>query len=151
AGGVAVSASLRTSNPRIHAVGEVTGEPQLAHHVEHQAEIVLAAIRSGRDADQNPALLPRLVLTDPELAEVGLAADQAATRHDGTRILRWPYAENDRAAAEGRTAGHVKLVADKEGKLLGAAVAGASASELIGLWTLALASGMAVRDVAGIA
>jgi pyruvate/2-oxoglutarate dehydrogenase complex dihydrolipoamide dehydrogenase (E3) component len=151
ASGITVSATLRTSNPRIHAIGDVTGEPHLAHHLEHQAEIALAAIRSGRDTGQNPGLVPRLVLTDPELAEVGLGADQAARLHGKIRILRWPYAENDRAAAEARTAGHVKLVVDKQGKLLGAAIAGAGASELIGLWTLALAKGMAVGDVAGLA
>jgi pyruvate/2-oxoglutarate dehydrogenase complex dihydrolipoamide dehydrogenase (E3) component len=151
AAGIGVSAALRTSNPRIYAVGDVTGEPHLAQHVEHQAAIVLAAIRSGRDTDQKPALLPRLVLTDPELAEVGLSPEQAASRHRDVRILRWPYAENARAAAEGRTAGHVKLVSDKQGKLLGAAVAGALASELIGLWTLALTKGMNVADLAGIA
>jgi pyruvate/2-oxoglutarate dehydrogenase complex dihydrolipoamide dehydrogenase (E3) component len=150
-GGIAVSASLRTSNRRIWAVGDVTGEPHLAHHVEHQAEIVLAAIRSGRDPDQNPALMPRLVLTDPELAEVGLTAEQAAQLHGEIRVLRWPYAENDRAAAQRRTVGHVKLVTDKAGKLLGAAVAGAGASDLIGLWTLALGKGMAVHDIAGLA
>jgi pyruvate/2-oxoglutarate dehydrogenase complex dihydrolipoamide dehydrogenase (E3) component len=149
--GIGVSAALRTSNPRIYAVGDVTGERHLAHHAEHQAAIVLAAIRSGRDMDQNPSLLPRLVLTDPELAEVGLSADQATSRHRDVRILRWPYAENARAAAEGRTAGHVKLVTDKEGKLLGAAVAGAAASELIGLWTLALAKGTTVAEIAGVA
>ena len=151
ADGVGVSASLRTSNPRIHAVGDVIGERYLAHHVGHQAAIVLAAIHSGRDTEQNAAFLPRLVLTDPELAEVGLSVDQATSSHRETRILRWPYAENERATAEGRTAGHVKLIADREGKLLGAAVAGASASELIGMWTLALANGMTVADIAATA
>ena len=64
------------------------------------------------------------------------------------RILRWPLAENDRAQAERRTAGHIKLVVDLKGEILGASIVGANAGEMIGLWALALSKGMNVRDIA---
>ena len=64
------------------------------------------------------------------------------------RILRWPYAENDRAQAERRTEGHIKLVVGAKGEILGATIAGANAAELIGVWTLALSKGLTLADMA---
>ena len=64
------------------------------------------------------------------------------------RILRWPYAENDRAQAERKTEGHIKLVAGRNGNILGVTIAGANASEMIGIWALALAKGLGLRDMA---
>ncbi len=92
--------------------------------------------------------MPRVVHTDPELAHVGLTEAQAAKRHRRLAILRWPYAENDRARAERRTEGHIKVVAARNGDILGVTIAGASASELIGIWTLALSKGLGLKDMA---
>ena len=94
------------------------------------------------------AIVPRATYTDPELAHVGLTEAQAAKRHRRLTILRWPYAENDRARAERRTEGHIKLVAATNGDILGVTIAGANASELIGVWTLALSKGLGLKDMA---
>ena len=108
-----VSAMLRTTNRRIYAVGDVTGAPQSAHMATYHADLVLKALLFRLPA-KDRAIVPRTVHTDPELAHVGLTEAQAAKRHRRLTILRWPYAENDRARAERRTEGHIKLVAANE-------------------------------------
>jgi pyruvate/2-oxoglutarate dehydrogenase complex dihydrolipoamide dehydrogenase (E3) component len=145
-----VSPTLRTSNNRIYAIGDVTGDPHSAHVVEHQAMLVVRGLISGRDETFDGALVPKLVLTDPQLAHIGLTEAEALRGHRGARILRWPYAENDRAKAQARTEGHVKLTVDKDGRILGVTIAGAEAAELIGSWVLALSKEMSVADVAGL-
>ena len=70
---------------------------------------------------------------------------EARAAHGKVRILRWPYAENDRAQAERKTEGHIKLVAGRHGKILGVTIVGANASEMIGIWALALAKGLGSR------
>jgi pyruvate/2-oxoglutarate dehydrogenase complex dihydrolipoamide dehydrogenase (E3) component len=92
--------------------------------------------------------VPRVVHTDPELAHAGLTEAQASKRHRKLAILRWPYAESDRARAERRTEGHIKVVAARDGDILGVTIAGANASELIGIWTLALSKGLGLKDIA---
>jgi pyruvate/2-oxoglutarate dehydrogenase complex dihydrolipoamide dehydrogenase (E3) component len=149
--GITVSAALRTSNRQVYAIGDVAGPRHLAHVADQQAAMVVRGLLSGRDETFDAAFVPRLVFTDPELAEVGMTAADAARHHRRARILRWPYAENARARAEGATAGHVRLVVDRDGRILGASIAGANAVELIGLWAMALSKGMTVGDVAGLA
>jgi pyruvate/2-oxoglutarate dehydrogenase complex dihydrolipoamide dehydrogenase (E3) component len=149
--GIAVSPALRTSNARIYAIGDVIGPRHLAHVVEHQAERVVRGLLSGRDEEQDMATIPAIVFTDPGLAHVGAATEGTAPSNRGVRILRWPYAANQRAFAEAATAGHVKLVADKEGKVLGVTIAGADAAEMIGFWVLAMTKNVTVGDVAGLA
>jgi pyruvate/2-oxoglutarate dehydrogenase complex dihydrolipoamide dehydrogenase (E3) component len=144
---VDVSAMLRTTNRRIYAIGDVTGGPQSAHMATHHADLVLKALLFRMPA-KDRAFVPRTVHTDPELAHVGLTEAQASKRHRKLTILRWPYAENDRARAERRTTGHIKLLTARNGDILGATIAGANASELIGAWTFALSKGLGLKDVA---
>jgi pyruvate/2-oxoglutarate dehydrogenase complex dihydrolipoamide dehydrogenase (E3) component len=95
-------------------------------------------------------LIPRVTFTDPELAQVGLTETQARERgHKIIRVLRWPYRENDRAQAERETTGHIKVVTTRRGRILGAAIVGNGAGELIGTWALALARGLNIRAIAG--
>jgi pyruvate/2-oxoglutarate dehydrogenase complex dihydrolipoamide dehydrogenase (E3) component len=103
----------------------------------------------------NLAILPRVTFTDPELAHVGLTEAQARGRWGGRgrrviRVLRWPYHENDRAQAEGETLGHIKVITNRRGKILGASIVGAGAGELITTWTLAITQGLNIRALAGI-
>jgi pyruvate/2-oxoglutarate dehydrogenase complex dihydrolipoamide dehydrogenase (E3) component len=142
-----VSAMLRTTNRRIYAIGDVTGAPQSAQTATYHAGLVLRALLFRLPA-KDRAIVPRVVHTDPELAHAGLTEAQAAKRHRRLAILRWPYAENDRARAERRTEGHIKVVAARNGDILGVTIAGASASELIGIWTLALSKGLGLKDMA---
>jgi pyruvate/2-oxoglutarate dehydrogenase complex dihydrolipoamide dehydrogenase (E3) component len=144
---VDVSAMLRTTNRRVYAIGDVTGAPQSAHRGTYHAGLVLKALLFRMPA-KDRAVVPRVVHTDPELAHAGLTEAQASKRHRKLAILRWPYAENDRARAERRTEGHIKVVAARDGDILGVTIAGANASELIGIWTLALSKGLGLKDIA---
>jgi pyruvate/2-oxoglutarate dehydrogenase complex dihydrolipoamide dehydrogenase (E3) component len=90
-----------------------------------------------------------VTFTDPELAHVGLTETEARARGIVFRLLRWPYHENDRAQAERETAGHIKVVTDRRGKVLGATIVGAAAGELITTWTLAISRGLNIRTLAG--
>jgi len=144
---VSVSAMLRTTNRRIYAIGDVTGAPQSAQMATHHADLVLKALLFRLPA-KDRAIVPRSVHTDPELAHIGLTEAQAAKHRRRLAILRWPYGENDRARAERKTEGHIKLVAARNGDILGVTIAGAGASELIGIWTLALSKGLGLKDMA---
>jgi len=145
-GVVDVSAMLRTTNRRIYAIGDVTGA-RSAQAARRQAERVLRALLFRLPAkDRTP--VSRVVRTDPELARVGLSEAEARRRYKRLTIVRWPFAENDLARATGRTDGHVKLVVARSGQLLGVTIAGANASELIGIWALALSKGHTLRDMA---
>jgi pyruvate/2-oxoglutarate dehydrogenase complex dihydrolipoamide dehydrogenase (E3) component len=100
-------------------------------------------------AKENRTLIPWVTYTDPELAHVGLSEDEARKRHKQIKILRWPYVENDRAQAERRVEGFIKVTTDKKGKILGATIVGEAAGELIQLWALALAQGLNIRAMTG--
>jgi pyruvate/2-oxoglutarate dehydrogenase complex dihydrolipoamide dehydrogenase (E3) component len=84
------------------------------------------------------------------LAHVGLSEDEARAHAKTIRVLRWPYHENDRAQAERETMGHIKVVTDKKGRILGATIVGAAAGELITAWTLAISQRLNIRAFAGI-
>lgn len=139
---------LRTSNPRIYAAGDVAGAPASVGGAQEQARIVvdnafLAFVpRHGRD-------VPRVVYTDPAIAEVGLTERTARTKF-GTRfrVLRAAYAENDRARARRDTHGVAKLVVGPGGRLLGAGVVGTDAAELAALFSLALSARLTVSQLA---
>jgi pyruvate/2-oxoglutarate dehydrogenase complex dihydrolipoamide dehydrogenase (E3) component len=94
--------------------------------------------------------IPRVTFTDPELAHVGLTDVQARERHRAIRVLRWPYHENDRAQAERETRGHIKVVTDRKGLVLGATIVGAAAGEQITAWTLAITHRLNIRAFAEI-
>ena len=146
--GIQVDARLKTSNPRIYAIGDIAGGPQFTHLGGYQAGIVLRSALFRLPARQNLGALPWVTFTEPELAHVGLS--EAAARAQGPiRILRWPYAENDRARAERRTEGFIKVITTAKGRILGADIVGAEAGELIHLWTLAVARGLSIGAVAG--
>ena len=107
---------LRTTNRRIYAVGDVTGARSV-QAATHQAALVLKALLFRLPA-KDRAIVARVVNTDPGLAHVGLTeAEAAARRHKRLTILRWPYAENERARADRATEGHIKLVVARNGGL----------------------------------
>ncbi len=149
--GIVVDKRLRTANPKVYAIGDVVaGAPQFTHAANHHAGLVIRNALFRLPVAMNPDTIPRVTFTDPELAHVGLNEVQARERHRQIRVLRWPYHENDRAQAERETRGHIKLVTDRRGKVLGATIVGAAAGELITAWTLAVGQGLNVRVFAGI-
>jgi pyruvate/2-oxoglutarate dehydrogenase complex dihydrolipoamide dehydrogenase (E3) component len=146
--GIRVDARLRTTNPKIYAIGDVIGGPQFTHAAGHQAGIVLRNILFKLPAKVDYKALPWCTYTDPELAWVGLS-EEAARAQGPIRVLRWPFAENDRARAEGGIDGLVKVIATPKGRILGAGIAGPQAGELIQTWVLAISQGIKLGAVAG--
>jgi pyruvate/2-oxoglutarate dehydrogenase complex dihydrolipoamide dehydrogenase (E3) component len=147
--GLKVTDRLRTTNRRVYAVGDVTGSLQFTHVANYHAGIVIRALLFRLPARERLRAVPWVTFTDPELAHVGMTEADAVRAGVKIRILRWPYAENDRAQAERRTEGHIKVVADRRGRILGATIVGANAAEIINIWALALSKGLNLRDVAG--
>ncbi len=148
ASGITVDRRLRTSNKKVYAVGDVTGGPRFTHVASHHAGVVIrnALFRLRSKVEQNA--IPHVIFTDPEIAHVGLTDAEALKQRYKIRVLRWPYFENDRAQAEHRTRGHVKVVTDQRGNILGATIVGHNAGELISVWTLAIAQGINIRHMA---
>ena len=138
--GVRVDSRLRTTNKRISAIGDVVGAQQFTHLAAHHAGIVLRNVLFRLPARTDRQAMPMVTYTDPELAEVGLSesAARAAQPDQALRILRWPFSENDRARAEARSEGLVKVVTTAKGRILGAGIVGPHAGELIQPWVLAI-------------
>jgi pyruvate/2-oxoglutarate dehydrogenase complex dihydrolipoamide dehydrogenase (E3) component len=148
--GIVVDKGLRTANPRVYAIGDVVGRGQFTHLANYHAGLVVRNALFRLPVRLNEHVVPRVTFTDPELAHVGLTETEARSRHGGIRVLRWPYHENDRAQAERATLGHIKVVTDARGRILGATIVGAGAGELITTWTLAVTRRLNVRAFAGI-
>jgi len=141
---------LRTTNPNIYVIGDAAGGLQFTHMAEHHAGILLRhAIFRMRWAKPSP-VVPWCTYTDPELARVGLSETEARQTGVAYRVYRFPFEEIDRARAEGETGGFAKIVTDPKGKLLGAAIVGPHAGELIAEHVLAIANGMNAKDLAGV-
>src|SRR5215472_1938419 len=148
--GIVVDKRLRTCNKRVYAIGDAIGGPRSVHLASHQAGLVVrnALFRSSVTVDNGAAA--SVTFTDPELARIGLTEQEAHAKARAIRILRWPYRENDRAAATGATAGHIKIITDAAGRVLGATIVGAQASETIALWALALGQRLNIAAMAGL-
>ncbi|HEV7260264.1 MAG TPA: NAD(P)/FAD-dependent oxidoreductase [Bosea sp. (in: a-proteobacteria)] len=151
-GGIRVDRGLRSSNRRVYAIGDCVGGASAiirgGHVAEEQARLVLRNALFRQPGRFDAGLVPRLTQTRPELAGVGLSEDAARAKAGAIRVLRWPYAEGERAQAGRETEGFVKLVTDAKGRLLGVTIVGARAGELIAPWCLALKHGMSAQDMA---
>lgn len=131
----------------VYAVGDCAdpknvGPQRFTHVASAHASVVLKQIAFRIPARITSEPPVRVVYTSPELAQVGYP--------NGARILEHPFAENDRAIAEGNTAGLTRLVLDRKGRLIGAGITGPNAGEMIGLYALALSQGMKLRALAGL-
>ena len=147
-GFVEVDARGATADPRVWAVGDVTGEPMLAHRAMRQARVAAEAI-AGRAAEFDNVVVPAVVFSDPEIAWCGLTETQAAAQSVPVRTAKFQWAASGRAATLGRSDGVTKLVVDPEsGRLLGAGIAGPGAGELIAEAALAVESALLAEDVA---
>ncbi len=145
-----VTEGLATTNPRICVIGDAAGGYQFTHLAEHHAGIILRqALFRMRWVKPSP-VVPWCTFTDPELARVGLSETEAKQRGIAHRVYRFNFEEIDRARAESETEGFAKIVTTPKGKLLGAAIVGPHAGELIAEYVLALAKGMNAKDLTGI-
>jgi pyruvate/2-oxoglutarate dehydrogenase complex dihydrolipoamide dehydrogenase (E3) component len=148
--GIAVDARLRTSNRRIYAIGDVTGGPMFTHMAGYHGGIVIRNVLFRLPARVDLRALPWTSFTDPELAQVGPTEIAARETGIAVRVLRWPYARNDRAQADRTTDGFVKLLADRRGRPVGATIVGAHAGELAHVWALAIAQRLKLSALAGL-
>ena len=145
---IEVDARCRTEDPRIYAVGDVTGEPMLAHRAMRQGKVA-ADVLAGRPAAFDNVAIPAVVFTDPEIAWCGLSEAQGKDQGLTVKISKFQWAASGRAATLGRADGLTKLVADaSSGRVLGVGVVGPGAGELIAEATLAVETGALVEDVA---
>ncbi len=138
---IIVNGGMLTSNPSVFAIGDVTGGLQFTHVANAHAGIVIRRALFRQPKNFNPDLVPWVTYTSPELANVGLSEETARKRNIAINVYRWPYHENDRAQAERATDGFIKVITDKKDKILGAAIVGESAGELIQMWSFAIARG----------
>jgi pyruvate/2-oxoglutarate dehydrogenase complex dihydrolipoamide dehydrogenase (E3) component len=148
--GITVDARLRSSNKRVFAIGDVAGGYQFTHVAGYHGGIVLRNALFWLPAKANHDAVPWVTFSDPELAQVGLIDIQAKKKLGaGINILRWSFAENDRASAERRGDGFAKVVTDARGRILGATIVGPHAGELILPWVMAVSGKWKIGKMAG--
>ena len=137
----------RTADPHIFAIGDVAGDPMLAHKASHEAKVAIEVIL-GKPAVFDKVAIPAVVFTDPEIAWAGLTDDQAKREGRQVDIEVYPWAASGRAQAIGRTDGFTKWLVDPEThRVLGCGIVGSGAGELIAEAVLAIEMGCEVRDV----
>jgi dihydrolipoamide dehydrogenase len=147
-GFIQVDDRCRTDDPRIYAVGDVTGEPMLAHRAMRQGKVAAEAL-AGRPAAFDNVAVPAVVFTDPEIAWCGLSEAQAKSQGVEAKVSKFQWAASGRAATIGRSDGLTKLVADsRSGRVIGVGIVGPGAGELIAEGTLAVETAALVEDVA---
>jgi len=148
-GGIKVDLGLRTSNRKVYAIGDVAGGLQFTHVAGYHAGVILRSALFGLPSKASSHHIPWATYTEPELAQVGMTEAQAREKYGAPlEVLRFDYAENDRARAELKTQGLIKVMVHK-GRPVGASIVGAQAGELIGVWALALANKLKISQMAG--
>lgn len=146
--GVDVDASLRSSNRKVYAIGDVAGGLQFTHVAGYHAGVIIRSMLFGLPSKAKTSHIPWATYTDPELAQVGLTEAEAKEVHGiKLEVVRFHYAHNDRAIAERKTKGFIKLMVVK-GRPVGVSIVGYQAGELINLWALALANRMKMSQIA---
>ncbi len=146
-GFVEVDGQQRTADPHLLAIGDVCGEPMLAHRASHQGKVAVEALH-GEPAIFAPRAIPAVVFTDPEIAWAGLTENDLAISGQTVEISRYPWIASGRAHALGRTDGLTKILVDPEtDTVLGVGIVGAGAGELIAEGVLAIEMGCSARDL----
>ena len=146
-GFIATDPQRRTDEPTIFAIGDVAGEPMLAHKASHEARVAVDAI-AGHPATFEPLAIPAVVFTDPEIAWCGLTEAQAKAEGIRVEVAKFPWGASGRAIAIDRPDGLTKLVLDPQtGRVLGVGIAGAGAGELIAEGVLAVEMGASAEDL----
>ena len=146
-GFIEVDEARRTAEPTIYAIGDVVGEPMLAHKASHEARVAIDSIHGEKVAFE-PMAIPAVVFTDPELAWCGLTEAEAAKQNREVTVTRFPWAASGRAITLDRTDGMTKLVIDpKTERILGVGIGGPGAGELISEGVLAIEMGTTAADL----
>ena len=147
-GFIKVDRQLRSSVPHIFAIGDIAGEPMLAHKATREAKIAVEAMNGGKAEFDNIAI-PAVVFTDPEIAWCGLMEHEAAARNIEVKVVKFPWAASGRATTLSRNEGLTKLIIDpKTERVLGVGLVGVNAGEMIAEATLAVETAAVARDLA---
>jgi len=147
-GFIQVNKQLQTDDPSIYAIGDVVGEPMLAHKASHEGRTAVEAI-AGHKVAFEPNAIPAVVFTDPEIAWCGLTETQAQKENREIKVARFPWGASGRATTLDRTEGMTKLILDPEsGRVLGMGIVGVGAGELIAEGVLAIEMAALAKDVA---
>jgi dihydrolipoamide dehydrogenase len=147
-GAIAIDERCRTDDPHLYAVGDVTGEPMLAHRAMRQGKVA-AEVIAGKPAAFDNAAIPAVVFTDPEVAWCGLTEGAAEREGRAVRVAKVVWAASGRAATLGRSDGLTKLVIDPgSGRVLGVGIVGPGAGELIAEAALAVELAATAEDLA---
>ncbi|CAM2064911.1 dihydrolipoyl dehydrogenase [Sulfidibacter corallicola] len=146
-GFVDVDKQMRTNVPNIYAIGDLAGQPMLAHHASYQGEVA-AEVIAGHHAEDSAKTCPAVVFTDPEVATVGMSEDEARAAGHELTIGQFPFAALGKAKASADTEGFVKIIADKKSEeILGVVIVGHNAGDLIGEATLGIEMGAFLDDL----
>jgi dihydrolipoamide dehydrogenase len=146
-GFITVDRQRRTNVPNIQAIGDVAGEPGLAHKATAEARVAVEVLL-GEPAEWNPRAIPAVIFTDPEIAWAGLTQKEAEAQTVPHEVLKFPWAASGRAVSIARTEGLTKILVDPESKrVLGVGIVGAGAGEMIAEGVLAIEMGAVARDV----
>lgn len=146
-GFVAVNAQRQTVEPTIYAIGDIAGEPMLAHKASHEGRLAVEAI-AGHKVAWEPQAIPAVVFTDPEIAWAGLTETQAEKEGRKINVSRFPWAASGRATTLDRFDGVTKIITDPESeRVLGVGIAGPGAGELIAEGTLAIEMAALASDI----
>ena len=147
-GFVKVDDQRRTTDPHIFAIGDVAGEPMLAHKAAHEGKVAVEAL-AGEPAAFDSRAIPAVVFTDPEIAWCGLTETEAKRRKQEVEVARFPWAASGRAVSLLRTEGLTKLIVDPASdRVLGLGIVGVGAGEMIAEGVLAVEMGASARDLA---
>jgi dihydrolipoamide dehydrogenase len=146
-GFIKIDGQRRTAEPRIFAIGDVAGQPMLAHKASHEARVAIEVI-AGRNVVYEPAAIPAVVFTDPEIAWAGLTESEAKQQGIDYQATRFPWAASGRAITLGRTDGLTKLIIDtRNERILGVGIAGPGAGEMIAEAVLAIEMAATATDL----
>lgn len=146
-GFIPVNAQRQTVEPSIYAIGDVAGQPMLAHKASHEGRVAVEAI-AGHKVAFEPYAIPAVVFTDPEVAWCGLTEREAQAQGRTVEVVRFPWAASGRALTLDRTEGLTKLILDPETeRILGVGIVGKNAGELIAEATLAVEMAAVATDL----
>ena len=147
-GFIQVNKQLQTDDPAIYAIGDVVGEPMLAHKASHEGRTAVEAI-AGHKVAFEPNAIPAVVFTDPEIAWCGLTETQAQKDNREIKVAKFPWGASGRAMTIDRTEGMTKLLIDPQTeRVLGVGIVGVGAGELIAEGVLAIEMGALAKDIA---
>ena len=149
--GIKTDDGLRTTNRKVYAIGDVAGGAQFTHAAGAHASLVIRSILFRMPINHNSITMPAVTYTEPEIGQVGLSEQQAREQlGDKLKVLTAEFSGNDRALAEGKGKGQVKLLANSKGQLVGASIVGPGAGEQIGLLTLMISQKLKVGALLGV-